>query len=82
MEQPKPQAIMDGVISEMRTAIESLEKAEPAPPLLGEALPPEQKAYAGLLKLAAHEYEISRMRGQGGGESRGGAKQESSISSS
>jgi uncharacterized protein YukE len=76
LEQEKAKGFIEVALKEMREAVEKLTKAEPAPALLPDALPPEQRAYGALLKLAAHEFEVSKQKGGGGGEQKGGASQE------
>jgi hypothetical protein len=64
------------VLQEMEKSANQLEKATTAPGDLGAAVPPAQGAYQALLKLRAHEYEVSRKKKQqqqqGGGGQQGG----------
>jgi hypothetical protein len=76
LEQPKSKTIAEAALREMREAVDKLTQAQPAPTKLPDAVPPEQRAYAQLLKLAAHEFAVKKQRGGGGGEQQGGPKQE------
>jgi hypothetical protein len=64
---PRAQALWTGAISEMKKAIEELNKASKSPASLAKALPAEQAAYQALLKLQARETNVSRSKRGGGG---------------
>ena len=71
VEDPKSRALVDNVVKEMQTALERLEAATKSPAPLPDAIAAEQAAYNALLKLAAHEFRVTRRQnsqGGGGGE--------------
>ncbi len=65
IEDPKSRALVENAVKEMQAAHEHLTKAEKAPAPLPDALTAEQAAYNALLKLAAHEFRVSRSKGKG-----------------
>lgn len=77
-EQPRSQALAENVIRHMQAAAEHLDKAAEATAALPDALQSEQAAYNALLKLAAHEFQVTKRRSssQGGGEQSGGRQQQ------
>lgn len=64
LDNPKTKAFMEAAMAEMKTAEEHLTKATKDSGALPPALTAEQAAYNALLKLAAHEFQISRNRSQ------------------
>lgn len=69
-EEPKQQEIIENVTKEMQGALDQLVAAEKTAEPLPRALAAEQAAYNALLKLAAHEFRITRnqrSRGQQSG---------------
>ncbi|HET6406982.1 MAG TPA: hypothetical protein VFG14_03805, partial [Chthoniobacteraceae bacterium] len=69
VEDPKSQALIDKAVEHMKKAAEELEKAESSAQPLPDALTAERAAYNALLKLAAHEFRVSRnQRSSGGGQ--------------
>lgn len=69
LEQPRAKAFIETAMGEMKKASEQLKAAATEPAKLPPALDPERAAYDALLKLAAHEHQVSRSRGQQGEES-------------
>jgi hypothetical protein len=68
-EQLPAQVALDAAVKEMKRSLALLEEARKSPDKLPEAVAAEQAAYQALLKLAAHEYRVSRNRsGQQGGQ--------------
>ena len=62
-------AALETAVKEMERSLAMLEEAKKSPERLSSALAAEQAAYQALLKLAAHEYRVSRGRnGQQGGQ--------------
>lgn len=59
-EEPKQQEIIENVTKEMQGALDQLVAAEKTAEPLPRALAAEQSAYNALLKLAAHEFRITR----------------------
>ena len=60
---------LETAVKEMERSLAMLEEAKKSPERLSSALAAEQAAYQALLKLAAHEYRVSRGRnGQPGGQ--------------
>ncbi len=59
-------AVWKTVLSNMRQAIQQLEKATNSPSDLANALAAEQSAYQALLKVQEHEFQVSRTRNQQG----------------
>ncbi len=60
---------LESAVQEMERSLALLEAAKKSPEKLSSALATEQAAYQALLKLAAHEYRVSRSRnGQQGGQ--------------
>jgi hypothetical protein len=77
IEDPKSKAFADVVLTEMQHAIRLLKEAETKLPPLQEAVKAEQAAYNALLKLASHEYQVSRrQQSSSQGEQNGGQMQE------
>ena len=68
-EDPKSRALIDAVTREMQTAHERLVEAAQSPAPLPAALSSEQSAYNALLKLAAHEFQITRSKSSSGKQS-------------
>ena len=67
VEDPKSRALIDDVAHEMQAALDQLVSAEKTAAHLPEAVAAEQSAYSALLKLAAHEFRVTRsQRGQQG----------------
>jgi hypothetical protein len=80
-----PQAVANWqvVVQQMKEAIQRLETAAVTPPEISKALAPEQAAYQALLKLRAHEYDVTRsnrrqqqQRQQGGQQQNGGTQRQ------
>lgn len=59
-EEPKSQEIAENVMHEMQGALDQLKASEKTAEPLPKALAAEQAAYNALLKLAAHEFRITR----------------------
>jgi hypothetical protein len=64
IEDPKMQALIDDAVAQMKKALGELEEAQKTPAPLPDALVAERAAYNALLKLAAHEFRITRNRSQ------------------
>src|SRR5439155_142145 len=64
-ENPKAQAALEAAVAEMERALKLLEEAEKSPPKLAAAVAAEQAAYAALLKLSMHEFEVSKAKKNG-----------------
>ena len=64
---PRLQVLWESVEEQMEKALKYLTEATNSPAPLPSALAAEQAAYQALLKLAAHEYQVSRSRSGGGG---------------
>ncbi len=75
---PRAQALWTTVTSEMKKAIEELNKASKSPAPLAQALPAEQAAYQGLLKLQGRETNVTRGK-KGGGGGGGGQQNQRQI---
>src|ERR1051325_10154354 len=71
-EDPRSQVAIASAVKEMEKAIEILKAAKDSPTTLEPALAAEQLAYQALLRLAAHEYQVSKNRNQKKGGSRSG----------
>jgi len=73
IDDPRGKALMEAVEKEMARAAEQLRHAagDGSAAGLEPALAAEQTAYQALLKLAAHEYRVSRSRNQSGGQGGG-----------
>jgi hypothetical protein len=69
LEEPKMRSFAEAAAKEMQSALDLLTKAVTTAEPLPEALNAEQAAYNALLKLAAHEFRVSKSKGQGKGES-------------
>jgi hypothetical protein len=72
---PRQQALWKTVTDEMEKAIVKLQEAARVPGPLAQALPAEQAAYQGLLKLQPRETAVTRRNRQQGGGGGGGANQ-------
>ncbi len=74
VEDPKSRGLLDNVTQQMGAALDRLNAAEKTATVLPEAINAEQLAYNALLKLAAHEFRVTRQQrgsaGGGGGEQR------------
>ena len=69
MEDARTLVELESAVKEMERSLAMLEGARDSPEKLPSALAAEQAAYQALLKLAAHEYRVSRNRnGQRGGQ--------------
>lgn len=68
--------LMESVERFMKEAVEQLDDAIKTPVPLPNAVDAEESAYAGLLKLAAHEFRVSRNQQGGGGGGGGGRMQQ------
>jgi hypothetical protein len=64
---PRFQVLWESVEEQMEKALKHLTEATNSSAPLPSALAAEQAAYQALLKLAAHEYQVSRSRSGGGG---------------
>src|SRR5439155_20870834 len=73
VDDPRGKALIGAVESEMEKAVDHLGEAsgKSSAASLVPALGAEQAAYEALLKLAAREYQVSRSRGQQGGQGGG-----------
>ena len=71
IEDPKAQAFIGDAMREMERALQELGSAEKTAGPLPAALSAEQAAYNALLKLAAHEFRVSRSKGKGKGQQQG-----------
>jgi hypothetical protein len=68
VEDPKSRGLIDNITAQMKAALDRLNAAAKAPATLPDAVAAEQLAYNALLKLAAHEYRVTRQqRGSAGG---------------
>ncbi len=65
IDQPRARAFLETAIGEMETAAKQLGDAATSPAPLPAALASEQAAYNALLKLAAHEFQVSRSQSSG-----------------
>ncbi len=68
-EEPKTQEIVENVMREMKSALDQLKEGEKTAEPLPRALAAEQSAYNALLKLAAHEFRITRSQRSKGEQS-------------
>src|SRR5256714_1595365 len=69
MQDARAPLALETAVKEMERSLAMLEEAKKSPERLSSALAAEQAAYQALLKLAAHEYRVSRGRnGQAGGQ--------------
>ena len=69
MQDARAPLALETALREMERSLALLEEAKKSPKKLSSALAAEQAAYQALLKLAAHEYRVSRGRnGQQGGQ--------------
>src|SRR5947208_8707012 len=69
MQDARAPAALETAVKEMERSLAMLEEAKKSPERLSSALAAEQAAYQALLKLAEHEYRVSRGRnGQAGGQ--------------
>jgi len=59
---PQAAALWQKAVSEMESALARLQRATNSPAELKEALAAEQSAYQALIRLQAHEYQVSRSR--------------------
>ncbi len=67
-EDPKALVQIDAALAEIDRALAELKKAESSPAPLAEALAAEQAAYNALLKLAAHEFRVTRQQQRSRGQ--------------
>jgi hypothetical protein len=68
---PKAAGLWQNAVAEMEAAIARLQAATNSPAALKEALASEEAAYQALIRLEAHEYQVSRSRNRSqGGSSR------------
>ena len=74
-EEAKTKALIETVTREMTTALERLDEAAKTAEPLPRALASEKAAYNALLKLAAHQFNVSKSKSQSGKEAKG-SKQE------
>ncbi|HEX5177161.1 MAG TPA: hypothetical protein VFV83_09045, partial [Chthoniobacteraceae bacterium] len=71
VEDLKSRGLIDNITGQMQAALDRLNAAEKAPAALPDAVAAEQLAYNALLKLAAHEYRVTRQQrgsASGGGQ--------------
>jgi len=61
---PQAAGLWQSAITEMEAALARLQKATNSPTTLKEALASEEAAYQALLRLEAHEYQVTRSRNQ------------------
>ena len=66
LEDPRSQGLMDQATAAMQTALDRLDEAASSTVPLPDAITAEQAAYNALLKLAAHEFEVSRSQSSSG----------------
>jgi hypothetical protein len=66
IEDAKSKALMENATKAMQTALDRLNEAATTPEPLPAALDAEQAAYNALLKLAAHEFEVTRQQSSSG----------------
>jgi hypothetical protein len=59
---PQAASLWENAITEMETAIKRLQAATNSPTVLRDALAAEEAAYQALIRLEAHEYQVSRSR--------------------
>ena len=59
------QAALEAAMAQMERALKLLEEAEKSPEKLAAAVAAEQAAYAALLKLSMHEFEVSKSKQNG-----------------
>ena len=78
IEEPKAAVMIADARQEMERALKHLTAAEKSVAPLSEALAAEQAAYNGLLKLAAHEFRVTRNQ-QGKGQGKQGDKQRAQL---
>jgi hypothetical protein len=78
IEEPKAAVLIADARQEMERALKNLTAAEKSVAPLPEALAAEQAAYNGLLKLAAHEFRVTRNQ-QGKGKGKQGDKQRAQL---
>jgi hypothetical protein len=62
---PQAARLWEKAVNDMEASLARLEKATNSPAALKEALAAEQEAYQALIRLQAHEYEVSRSRNNG-----------------
>jgi hypothetical protein len=67
---PRTVALWNAATKEMERALGRLSRAADSPASLAEALAAEQAAYQALMKLQAHEFQVSRSRNSRNGSSR------------
>ncbi len=70
-ESAKTKALVETVTREMTTAVERLGEAAKTAEPLPRALAAEKAAYNALLKLAAHQFNVSKSKSQSGKEAKG-----------
>jgi hypothetical protein len=80
IEDPKSRGLIDNVTQEMDKALQQLVAAEKTTAPLPDALAAEQASYNALLKLAAHEFRVTRsQRQQGKGKGQQGDKNRAQL---
>ncbi|HEY2951884.1 MAG TPA: hypothetical protein VGK40_04830 [Verrucomicrobiae bacterium] len=68
-ENPKAQAALEAAVAQMERALKLIEEAGKSPQKLAAAVAAEQAAYAALLKLSMHEFEVSKSKKNGQSQS-------------
>ena len=68
LEDPKSKGLVESATREMQSALDRLGEAAKTAGPLPRAIAAEQSAYNALLKLAAHEFSVTRQRGKSGRE--------------
>ncbi len=76
MENAKSKALVENAAKEMQAAFDRLSEAAKTPEPLPGALTSEQSAYNALLKLAAHEFNVTKQKGKSGKEAKQGNQQQ------
>src|SRR3954454_8522745 len=75
----KAKALLEAVEKEMDKALKHLTGATNSPSGLSAALAAEQAAYQALLRLSAHEYQVSRSRSKPGQKGAGQQKNQRQV---
>jgi hypothetical protein len=78
-EQPKAKALVEDVTREMQAALDRLKEAEKTAEPLPQAVASEQSAYNALLKLAAHEFRVTRSQRSQSGQQSGQERQQAQL---